>query len=591
MTAPRTLVIGCGNVLRGDDAAGPVLVRRLWERGLPEGVRCADGGTGGMDVAFQMRGVAEVILVDACRSGSEPGSLFEVPGDEVENLPPLTGINLHAFRWDHAIAFARWLLKDDYPAKVTAYLVEGERFEVGAGLSPAVDEALDRLADVLLARFAAAAPPHVAAGLRPAEPAGHAARRPTLPRPQPVGIFPFPASHLVLPPCDEPGADEARRRLLRGDLATELPGPWRFFAAAARGDVAAALALLAGDDPIAAFNRLVLAPSTAALEVIEAGDPALAALARSVAFAHGLCDDVEVPALDGELQAVALVTQAAARVEQQRLAEAAAALEAAAAHATEPTPLLAAIALQQLADLAPALDPPRDPLPLLRRAVELATDAALPLLRAELLMQLGVALQQAGGGGDRSRLVEAIACYQQALAAGLTAESAPQAYVQLQNNLGLAYLATPTREASDQLRTGIAVQSFRAALRGCDRTRDPDTWASVQMNLASALQYLPSSHPAENLAQAVEAYEEVLQVRTEARDPVAHGRVLLNQANALAHLGIFKPAIEKLATAMKLLSWYGHDDEAAAARELLAGIEERLDERRASVVESALMDE
>jgi hydrogenase maturation protease len=150
----RTLVIGCGNLLRGDDAAGPVLVRRLWDRGLPSGVLCADGGTGGMDVAFQMRGVPEVILVDCCRSESEPGTLFEVPGEEVEHLPPLTGINLHAFRWDHAIAFGRWLLKDDYPRKVTAFLIEGESFEPGAPLSPPVDRAVDELADLLLARFA-----------------------------------------------------------------------------------------------------------------------------------------------------------------------------------------------------------------------------------------------------------------------------------------------------------------------------------------------------------------------------------------------------------------------------------------------------
>ncbi len=147
----RVLVIGCGNLLRGDDAAGPVLVRRMWDRGLPDGVCCADGGTGGMDVAFQMRGVPHVILVDACSSGSEPGTLFEVPGHEVENLPPLAGINLHAFRWDHAIAFARWLLADEYPDRVTAYLIEGARYEIGEGLSPAVDAAVDRLVERLLA--------------------------------------------------------------------------------------------------------------------------------------------------------------------------------------------------------------------------------------------------------------------------------------------------------------------------------------------------------------------------------------------------------------------------------------------------------
>ena len=150
----RTLVIGCGNLLRGDDAAGPVLVRRLRDRGLPDGMRCVDGGTAGMDVAFQMRGVPEVILVDCCRSESEPGTLFEVAGEEVEHLPPPTAVNLHAFRWDHAIAFGRWLLKEDYPRKVTAFLIEGESFEPGAPLSPPVDRAVDELVAILPQRLA-----------------------------------------------------------------------------------------------------------------------------------------------------------------------------------------------------------------------------------------------------------------------------------------------------------------------------------------------------------------------------------------------------------------------------------------------------
>ena len=107
-----------------------------------------------MDVAFQMRGVAEVILVDACRSGSTPGTLFELPGSEVEQLPPLAGLNLHAFRWDHALAFARWLLKDDYPRQITVFLVEGGSFEVGAPLSPEVDAGIDALIAQIEARLA-----------------------------------------------------------------------------------------------------------------------------------------------------------------------------------------------------------------------------------------------------------------------------------------------------------------------------------------------------------------------------------------------------------------------------------------------------
>ena len=144
------LVIGCGNLLRGDDAVGPVLVRRMLERGLPDDLEVADGGTSGMDVAFRMRGASQVVLVDATATGGEPGSLYRLEGADVESLPPLGGINLHAFRWDHALAFARWALKEDYPSEILVYLIEADSFEFGAPLSPPVERAMDRLVDHLV---------------------------------------------------------------------------------------------------------------------------------------------------------------------------------------------------------------------------------------------------------------------------------------------------------------------------------------------------------------------------------------------------------------------------------------------------------
>lgn len=85
------LVVGCGNLLRGDDGVGPILVRHLWERGVPDGARLVDGGTAGMDVAFQMRGAARVVIVDAAATGAAPGTVYRVPGAELEDLPPLQG--------------------------------------------------------------------------------------------------------------------------------------------------------------------------------------------------------------------------------------------------------------------------------------------------------------------------------------------------------------------------------------------------------------------------------------------------------------------------------------------------------------------
>ncbi|MEM7283389.1 MAG: hydrogenase maturation protease [Pseudomonadota bacterium] len=147
---PQTLIVGCGNLLRGDDGVGPVLIRHILDYDLPEHIQVVDGGTAGMDVAFRMRGMDRVVLIDASQSGSKPGTIYRVPGDEVENLPPLEGLHLHAFRWDHALAFARWLLKDEYPADITVYLIEAANIDFGDELSPSVTIAMKEVIQMLL---------------------------------------------------------------------------------------------------------------------------------------------------------------------------------------------------------------------------------------------------------------------------------------------------------------------------------------------------------------------------------------------------------------------------------------------------------
>lgn len=139
----HTVVIGCGHILRGDDAVGPIAIRHLWDQGVPEDVTLVDGGTAGMDVAFKMRGASHVILIDAATTQSEPGTIFRVPGSEVEDLPPVDGqLHSHQFRWDNALAFGRWLLQDDYPDTVTVFLIEIESTTPGADLTARVESAM-----------------------------------------------------------------------------------------------------------------------------------------------------------------------------------------------------------------------------------------------------------------------------------------------------------------------------------------------------------------------------------------------------------------------------------------------------------------
>jgi hydrogenase maturation protease len=149
------VVIGCGNPNRSDDGVGPEVVRALRVRGARDGVRLLDAGTDGMAVMFAARGCRTLIILDACRSGSEPGAIFEVPGAELA-LSYQPSLNLHDFRWDHALHAGRVMLRDEFPADVTVLLIEAENIDLGIGLSPPVSAAaakvVDRVEELIRAR-------------------------------------------------------------------------------------------------------------------------------------------------------------------------------------------------------------------------------------------------------------------------------------------------------------------------------------------------------------------------------------------------------------------------------------------------------
>jgi hydrogenase maturation protease len=140
-------VIGCGNLNRSDDGAGPELIGALRSRGLEDyGARLFDAGTDGMAVMFAARGCGSLIIVDACQSGSAPGAIFEVPGGELDqHCQP--SLNLHHFRWDHALFAGKKLFRDDFPSDVVVLLIEAQTVGLGIGLSPPVAAAVVTVAD------------------------------------------------------------------------------------------------------------------------------------------------------------------------------------------------------------------------------------------------------------------------------------------------------------------------------------------------------------------------------------------------------------------------------------------------------------
>ena len=193
-------------------------------------------------------------------------------------------------------------------------------------------------------------------------------------------------------------------------------------------------------------------------------------------------------------------------------------------------------------------------------------------LRAELQVTRALSRQELAGT-ERGALLAVVADLTEA-AKVFREDRYPELSATINVHLALAYLVMPMSSEGDRIRVGVAVNALRAALRVYTPDTHPTAWASTQLNLANALQYLPSVHQESNLDEAVQLYEEVLAYRDPATDPVGYARILANQGNALGHLGVFADARERLERARTLFAGAGDADGVDGVDEVLASLAE-----------------
>ena len=134
------LIIGVGNADRGDDAAGLLVARRLRELGFDVIEQSGEAGA----LIDLWRDARHVILVDAVCTGREPGNTL-VWDARSQRLPrEAFRCSTHNFGVADAVELGRIL--DRLPPVVEIHGIEGARFEMGAPLTPAVLDAVERVA-------------------------------------------------------------------------------------------------------------------------------------------------------------------------------------------------------------------------------------------------------------------------------------------------------------------------------------------------------------------------------------------------------------------------------------------------------------
>jgi len=84
----KTLVLGLGNVLMGDEGIGVYVVREIEKHTRPAGAECLDGGTGGFTLLEPLEQAGRIILVDAADDGNPVGTVTRTTPRFSRDYPP-----------------------------------------------------------------------------------------------------------------------------------------------------------------------------------------------------------------------------------------------------------------------------------------------------------------------------------------------------------------------------------------------------------------------------------------------------------------------------------------------------------------------
>jgi len=158
---PRVLVIGLGNVLLGDEALGPEVVRVLESRyRFPDDVQLLEIGTQGLNLVPFLEGAEALVAVNSLHAPGRPGEVRVLDREAVMRADPEYRMSPHAFGLRAHLETLEFA--GAAPRQVFVVGAVPADVELRSGLTPALKEAVPRvMAEVLsvLGRLGADASP------------------------------------------------------------------------------------------------------------------------------------------------------------------------------------------------------------------------------------------------------------------------------------------------------------------------------------------------------------------------------------------------------------------------------------------------
>jgi coenzyme F420 hydrogenase subunit delta len=146
------LVLGCGNILFGDDGFGPGVVEYfLQHKKIPAGAAVIDAGLGVREILFNVvlseKRPRKIIIVDAVDAGREPGEIFEL---DISAIPDkkIDDFSMHQLPTSNLLKD----LKENCGVEVTILSTQVQHIpeEIHPGLSKVVEETIPEVCERII---------------------------------------------------------------------------------------------------------------------------------------------------------------------------------------------------------------------------------------------------------------------------------------------------------------------------------------------------------------------------------------------------------------------------------------------------------
>lgn len=146
-------IIGIGQSFRGDDAIGVEVVdgfRKLFVDLIEKNNICVEiNNLPGLELINLVVGFDSVIFVDAVQTGLKPvGTIYKLKEKQLASF--VSGAkSAHGMGVAESLALGRKLQPDEMPQSIRILGIEANQFEMGEGISLAIDEKIPEILEVL----------------------------------------------------------------------------------------------------------------------------------------------------------------------------------------------------------------------------------------------------------------------------------------------------------------------------------------------------------------------------------------------------------------------------------------------------------